>query len=223
MDRLRVFRFSLRSLAILFLGIAIGLAVSRVPSRISSNVAPSVAHSSRDYLVEPPDVLQITVSSGHAAPPVLAGQFMVAPDGNVELGVFGKVMAARRSVLDVRDSIAAAVRLSHPHAAVTVDVANYNSKNYYMIKKGNGADQVLRLPFTGVDRVRDALSRLGPDVDLSRQNIWIARPGSPSRTPEIIEIDLGAVAAGASAADNHQMLPGDRLIVSEEPMAGFRP
>jgi polysaccharide export outer membrane protein len=181
-------------------------------------VVPSEAYSFllSEYLIEPPDVLRITVISDPTISPVLSGDFPVTPDGKVNLGAFGQVTITGQSVADARNVIAAAVRPSHPSPTVIVEIVDYNSKAYYLVHDIDGADNVLRLPFTGNDDVLNALSQLDAKVDLSQRNIWISRPSPPPGRPEILKIDLDVIAAGANPTVNYQMLPGDRLFVSSK-------
>src|SRR5439155_16349210 len=60
------------------------------------------------YIIEPPDVLLIEFTRG-VAPRPLRGEFLVGPDGTVNLGTYGQVRVGGLTVPQARDAIAAAL------------------------------------------------------------------------------------------------------------------
>src|SRR5262249_33101479 len=60
---------------------------------------------------------------------------------------------------------------------LTLDVAAYNSKYYYVITDGAGyGEQVIRFPYTGNETVLDAVSQIqGLPAVSSKKRVWVAR------------------------------------------------
>ena len=195
------------------------------------------------YVIEPPDILLIRASRAITLPTQpMDGQHLVKMDGNVNLGIYGEVFLAGRTVEQARDAVAAALLarrvkgkdpkdLTNPMAKDTeltvedikrelqVDVLAYNSKFYFIIIDGGGyGERVFRLPFTGNETVLDAMSQIGglPEVS-SRKNMWIAR-ATPADCdhPNILPIDWRGITRLASARTNYQVFPGDRIFVKAD-------
>lgn len=194
------------------------------------------------YVIEPPDILLIRASRAITLPTQpLDGQHLVKPDGFVNLGIYGEVFLAGRTVEQARDAVAAALLarrvkgkapadLEKPMAKedvlsiddikreLQVDVLAYNSKFYFIIIDGGGYGQrVFRLPFTGNETVLDAMSQIGglPEVS-SKKNLWIARATSCDAPPNILPIDWRGITEFGSARTNYQVFPGDRIFVKAD-------
>jgi len=202
-------------LGILFVGLAMGLALFRVslhfgPRNESHAYLP-------EYLIEPPDLLSVRVS-GTDGLPLLEGEFIVGPDGAVNLGPSGLVPLAGCSINEARYRIRKCV---NPKSLVTLKVVRYNSKVYYLIHDTNGTDEVIRMPFTGTDNVLDAIADFR-DGNLSMKNIWISRPSPTRADVEILAVDFKAIATKADPTNNYQLLPGDRLFVSSKAVPASR-
>jgi len=164
-----------------------------------------------EYVIEPPDLLRVTVSRADGLPPV-DGEFMVAPDGGVNLGTPAPISLAGCSINEARSRIR---KCYHPESSVTLKVVGCNSKVYYLIHDIKGTDEVVSIPLTGADTVLDALANFR-DGNLSRKNIWISRP-SPTRTGvEVLNVDFKAITTKSDPTMNYQLLPGDRLFVSSK-------
>jgi polysaccharide export outer membrane protein len=198
------------------------------------------------YVIRPPDVLLIELlpqfsrdenmklklqNIGLLNQPIF-GQHLVRPDGMVELGVYGPVPVAGRTVAEARDEIVKVIR-SRLDPKITakdvadylkVDILSYNSSVYYVITDGAGlGQQVYRFPVTGHETVLDAISNInGLPVVASPRRIWVARknPGHPG--PEsILPVDWKGVSEYGATTTNWQLMPGDRVFVQSDPMRRF--
>jgi len=78
------------------------------------------------------------------------GQHLVRPDGTVELGIYGPVLVAGRTLQQAREEVARVIhsRLDPKKATVEdvvnnlkVDILTYNSSVYYVITDGAGLGQ----------------------------------------------------------------------------------
>ena len=125
-------------------------------------------------LREPEVSVQLARVSG-AQP--LTGQYLVGPDGTINLRQYGLVHVAGKTVTEAR--LAIQKHLTHflDSPELSVDVVAYNSKVYYVITQGAGmGDNVRRFPVTGNETVLDAISQVNGLSQLSSTQIWIARP-----------------------------------------------
>ena len=150
----------------------------------------------------------------------LTAQYLVGPDGTINLRQYGLVHVAGLTVTEAR--LAIQKHLSHylDSPELSVDVVAYNSKVYYIITQGAGiGDNVRRFPVTGNETVLDAISQINGLSQLSSTHIWIARPAPGGfGCQQVMPIDWAAITQGASTATNYQVLPGDRLFIAQDEM-----
>jgi len=171
-------------------------------------------------LREPSVSVQLARVSG--AQPV-TGQYLVGPDGTVNLRQYGVVHLAGKTVTEARMAIQDHLKQYLDSPEVSVDVVAYNSKVFYIITQGAGSgDSVRRLPITGNECVLDAISQINGLSPVSSKKIWIARPAPHNfGCQQILPVDWDAIAQGAQTATNYQLLPGDRLYVAEDELVTF--
>ncbi len=163
------------------------------------------AHDLPEYVIE-------VFASAPDGTHLVQGQYVVGPDGTVNLGPHGSLCIAGDRISTAELKLQ---RQLGTGTSVAVKIGSYNSKVFYLIYNANGSDQVIRLPYTGTDNVLDALTNYR-EGDLSNQNIWISRPRHSSEKPMIIPIDFDAITVQANPKENYQLLPGDRLFVSSK-------
>ena len=168
-------------------------------------------------LAEPEVSVQLARASGTQP---ITGAYLVGPDGTVNLRQYGMVHVAGKTLAEAK--VAAEQHLSHflDSPEVSVDVAAYNSKVYYIITEGAGmGDNVVRVPVTGNETVLDAISQIQGLSQLSSKNIWIARPAPGGfGCEQTLPVDWDAITRGATTATNFQLMPGDRVFIAEDPM-----
>ncbi len=171
-------------------------------------------------LREPSVSVQLARVSG--AQPV-TGQYLVGPDGTINLRQYGVVHIAGMTVTEARIAVQNHLRQFLDSPELAVDVIAYNSKVFYIITQGAGmGDNVRRLPITGNECVLDAISQVNGLSQVSSKKIWIARPAPHNfGCQQILPIEWDAVTAGAQTATNYQLLPGDRLFVAEDELITF--
>ena len=147
----------------------------------------------------------------------VTGQHLVGPDGRVNLATYGSVYVAGMTIEQATEAIEKQLSLELEDPEVFVDILAYNSKVYYIITQGGGfGDNVVRAPITGNETVLDAVSAIGGISQVSSTNIWIARPApNGMECQQILPVDWHEITMGASTATNFQLLPGDRLYISE--------
>jgi polysaccharide biosynthesis/export protein len=153
----------------------------------------------------------------------VSGQYLVGPDGTINLRTYGVVHVAGKTVTDIKIALQKHLGQFFDSPEVSVDVLGYNSKVFYVITDGAGSgDNVRRIPITGNETVLDALAAIGGLSQFSSKEVWVARPAPGDfGCEQILPVDYAAITRGGSAATNYQLLPGDRVFVAEDHMIAF--
>ncbi len=174
----------------------------------------------RQFLNEPVVTLSTIQTSGKQS---ITGEYLVGPDGTVNLGVYGRVFVTGCTIEMARARIEQHLSRYLLSSEVSVDVTGYNSKTYYIITEGAGfGDGVSRFPVTGNETVLDAISQINGLSQVSSKKIWISRP-APQQLgcDQILPVDWVSITKGGSTATNYQVLPGDRIFVAEDHLVAF--
>jgi len=153
-----------------------------------------------------------------AAQQIITGEHLVAPDGMVNLGLYGRVYVAGMTLDAARSAIEQHLAPHFDEPQVSLDVFVYNSKFFYIINEGAGFGQtVSRIPITGNETVLDAIAMIGGLDQTASTKLWISRP-APSGVAfdQVLPIDWNAITRGAATSTNYQLLPGDRLFIAED-------
>jgi polysaccharide export outer membrane protein len=151
----------------------------------------------------------------------IRGEHLVRPDGTIGLGSYGSVYVTGMSLEQAKAQIETHLSKYLLKPSVSIDVAGFNSKVYYVIFDGGGfGEQVIRLPVTGNETVLDAIGQVyGLPPVASRRRIWIARPSAgDDGCDQILPVDWKAITRLGSSAKNYQVLPGDRIYVDSRPL-----
>jgi polysaccharide export outer membrane protein len=147
----------------------------------------------------------------------IRGEHLVRQDGKVTLGTYGSVYVAGLTTSEAKDVIEQHLSRYLLDPEISLDVAGYNSKVYYVIFDQDGfGEQVIRLPITGNETVLDAIGELkGLPPGTDRRRIWVARPSPADHNcSQLLPVDWQAITKGGMTATNYQLLPGDRVYVS---------
>jgi polysaccharide biosynthesis/export protein len=154
----------------------------------------------------------------------IRGEYIVRLDGTIGLGNYGDIRVVGMNLRTAKAAIEAHLSAKLLNPDVSVDVAAYNSKLYYVIYDGGGrGQQVIRLPITGNDTILDAIAQLnGLSPVSSQHHMWLARPSPAAMNlQQRIDIDWVGITQGAATATNYQLFPGDRLYVKAMPLVTF--
>jgi polysaccharide export outer membrane protein len=222
---------------------AVGCQTVRTPEeQIAATPIPRELNkiSMPDYVVSPPDLLQVEVFVPPNVPfRPITGERLVRPDGTITLGWYGDVYVNGLTIKEVKTKIIIHLRdyLSDEALGlvgedqngnpieippensdrVFVDVAAYNSQVYYVQGDVNAPG---RLPITGNDTVLDAINYAGglaPTASIP--NVRLVRPAPPgSCTPQLLPVNLAAIIQEGDTTTNYQLMPGDRLWVGRDPI-----
>lgn len=86
------------------------------------------------YRIEPPDVLQIELLKPTSGAASLTGPYLVGPDGTINLRRYGVVHMAGKTMIEARRALQKHLAQYFDSPEVSVDIAAYNSKVYYVGK-----------------------------------------------------------------------------------------
>ncbi len=146
----------------------------------------------------------------------VTGQYLVGPDGTVNLRRYGAVHLAGKSVTEAKAEVERHLSQFFDAPRAAVDVLAYNSKVYYVIAEGAGmGDTVVRVPISGKETVLDAISAIGGLTQLSSKEIWVARPSpGSSGCDQILPVDWDAITRSGITETNYQLMPNDRVFIA---------
>jgi polysaccharide export outer membrane protein len=149
----------------------------------------------------------------------IRGPHIVTPDGKVRLGIYGSVVVAGLTLPQAKHAIESHLGLYLATPEVSLDVAAYNSKVYYVVFDGGGNGlSIIRLPVTGNDTVLDALAQVGGLSSIAdKDRIWVARPPAGcAEKDQIMPVDLVGIVSRGRTETNYQLFPGDRIFVKAD-------
>ena len=195
------------------LGAAYG--VVRVAGMTADEATEAITGQLNRILKNPLVSVQLARTAGTQS---ITGIYLVAPDGTINLRQYGTVHLAGKTLLECRLEIQRHLRQFFDSPEVSVDMAGYNSKVYYIITEGAGlGDNVVRVPVTGNETVLDAIGQVGGLSQLSSKEIWVARPAPGNfGCEQILPVDWVAISRGGSTATNFQLMPGDRVFIADD-------
>jgi polysaccharide export outer membrane protein len=158
-----------------------------------------------------------------AAQQQIAGDHLVAPDGKVNLGTYGRVRVVGMTMEEAKVAIENHLAESIENPQIALDVLGYNSKVYYVVTQGAGlGDQVIILPSRGNETVLDAIGQIQGLQSNNSTRMWVARPGRNGfGGDQVLPVDWIAVTQRGDISTNYQIMPGDRVYVSEDKLVAF--
>ena len=153
----------------------------------------------------------------------IAGEHLVAPDGTINLGAYGRVRVVGLTIDEAKASIEAHLSARFSDPEVAVDVYGYNSKVYYVVTQGAGlGDQIVQFPVTGNETALDAISQIQGLQANHSTRMWIARPGKNGcGGDQILPVDWLSITQRGDVTTNYQVMPGDRVYVAEDKLVAL--
>src|SRR5690348_8600121 len=141
-----------------------------VPRELDKTVLPA-------YIVEPGDVLLVQPVDLDSPVRIPSDQ-TVLPDGKIDLGKYGRLIVAGKSVEQIEPLVQAAVKAQTPEAGpINVRLVGRVSKVYYVLGQVNAPGS---FPLQGRETVLDGLVAAGGlNIRASRANIILSRPTAP--------------------------------------------
>jgi polysaccharide biosynthesis/export protein len=187
---------------------------------LSLEEAARAIESHLKNLIRDPATVTVSLAQFRAMQQI-RGSHLVKSDGTVMLGLYGSVRVAGMTLAQARAAIEAHLSSYLLKPEVSVDVAGFNSKVYYVVTDGGGlGEQVARVPTTGNETVLDAVSQIGGLSGVSsKKRIWVSRPSpAGSCRPQVLPVDWCAITRGGESDTNYQLLPGDRVYIMADPL-----
>jgi protein involved in polysaccharide export with SLBB domain len=164
------------------------------------------------YVVEPGDGLLIQPVDLDS-PVRLPGDQVVLPDGTIQLGKYGRLQVAGKSVEDIERDVRALIQSQTKDAGViTVRLVNRQSKVYYVLGEVNAPGA---FPYNGRETVLDGILAAGGLTDrASRRDIILARPTPPDHGRVVLPVCYREIVQLGDTTTNYQLAPGDRIYVA---------
>lgn len=168
--------------------------------------------SSRDYILHPPDEIQIHCSE---ATQIDGQSQQIRPDGRISFEGVGELYAAGKTPAqianEIREKLLDLYQLEG-NQPVDVRVVAFRSKRYYVLGQvGSPGPQV----YTGRDTILGALALAGsPTVMAWGDRIQVIRPSAVGNVkPKIFEFKYDRAAAHGDASKDVLLQPGDVIYV----------
>jgi polysaccharide export outer membrane protein len=192
----------------------------RVAGMTIPEATEAISRKLQDVLSKPDVSVQLAKTAGTQP---ITGQYLVAPDGTINLRQYGILPVAGKTLTEIRTDLKKLLSRYFDSPDPTVDVIAFNSKSFYVITEGAGlGDNVRRVPITGNETVLDALSMVNGLSQVSSTKIWIARPAPGGfGCEQILPVEYDAIVQGGSTATNYQIMPGDRVFIAEDNVSAF--
>jgi polysaccharide export outer membrane protein len=168
-------------------------------------IGSAVAFGGDDYLVQPGDMLTVSVWKETD----LTSDLLVRPDGNISMPLVGEVEAARHTVEQVRAVIDQRLRKFIPDPSVTVIVKQTMGDQIFVIGKVNKPGQY---PINRPVDVMQALSLAGGTTPFASVNgiLVLRRDGAREVT---LKFRYGDIERGRNLQQNILLRSGDTVVV----------
>jgi polysaccharide biosynthesis/export protein len=165
-----------------------------------------------EFRVEPGDGLLILPSELESKVRLPSDQTVLA-DGTIDLGKYGRLYVAGKSVPEIEAAVQAAVKKVEDDEEVgfiDVRLVNRQSKAFYVLGEVTTPG---KFQLVGNETVLDGILTAGGMTDRSSwRDVILVRPIGDG-TGWVLKVDIGAVIRLGEAATNYQLCPGDRIYV----------
>lgn len=178
-----------------------------VPRELAMELLPA-------HIVEPGDTLLVQPVELDA-PVRLPPDQPVQPDGTIDLGKYGRPVAAGKTLPEVEAIVRDAIKAKEKDApAVTVRLLARPGNVFYVLGEVNAPGA---FPITGHDTVLSAITQAGgPTRRASEQNIILSRPTAPEGCRLVYPVCYTNIVQLGDTTTNYQLRPGDRIFVASK-------
>ncbi len=193
--------------------------------------------SAGEYRVYPPDVIAV---QSVFVQEINDLQQQVRPDGMINLPLLGEVYVAGKTPGEIEESVRKAAQEYYDQVDVTINVAGYNSQNFYVL------GQVGRpgpMPWTGRDTLLEVLARAQPTQEAWPERVAVIRPpqesiggympkkkavyyqvtgledADPNKQPSVMTVNYTAMVTRGDMSKNIILQPNDIIYVEANPFA----
>jgi protein involved in polysaccharide export with SLBB domain len=163
------------------------------------------------YIVEPGDVLLVQPVNLDS-PVRLPGDQTVLPDGTIQLGRYGQIIVAGKTIAQIETEVRAQILAQEKEAGpITVRLVTRVSKVYYVLGEVNAPGA---FPLQGRETVLDAILAAGGLNDkASRKFITLSRPTPPDGCRVVLPVCYNEIVQIGDTSTNYQIANGDRIFV----------
>jgi polysaccharide export outer membrane protein len=193
-----------------------------------------------DYVVEPPDLIFVSLEGGLPGRPLL-GERLVRPNGTISLGWYGDVAAAGFTVVEIKERVIAQLQkfirdeqlglvefdasgepvvdattgrpkqiAPNDSKKVRVEITQCNSKSFYVHGAIPSPGCYL---LAGSQNILEAITAAGgPGRDAELAKVRLYRADSRGE-PACFTVDVDQIRLGKIPSDEHLLKAGDRLVV----------
>jgi protein involved in polysaccharide export with SLBB domain len=178
-----------------------------VPRELAKTVLPA-------YHVEPGDALLVQPADLDS-PVRLPSDQTVLPDGRIDLGKYGRLQVAGRTVDEIESMVQEEIKAQVADAGpITVRLISRVSKVYYVLGQVNAPGS---FPLQGRETVLDGLVAAGGlNTRASRSNIILSRPTVPDGCRVVLPVCYRQIVQLGDTSTNYQLQPGDRIYVPSQ-------
>ncbi len=166
-----------------------------------------------DYIVQPPDRLEITSPN---APEVDGEDARVNPDGKVTLKLIGDIKVAGLTPVEIARKLETNLRKYYQRPVVSVTVVERNSKRIYVF--GEVAAPGPRV-YTGRDTVLSVLGAAQPTFAAWADRTHVIRPSHEDGKRRVMIVNANDIMKRGQLEHNFHLLEGDILYVPPTPLA----
>jgi len=178
--------------------------------------SPAVEQSSlivtRDYVIGPEDVLEITVWRNQDLSKVVA----VRPDGRISLPLIGDVMAVGRTAVQLSDTIAAKLKEFKENPQVSILVKEVNSYVIYVLGE---VTKPGKYPLKSKTKLLQAITVAGGFTAVAARNkLVVFRIDGNGEKDLKIKASYDDIILRDGSTQNIELKPGDTIVVPSETM-----
>jgi polysaccharide export outer membrane protein len=191
---------------LLVLSLAYGWAAGEAPAQAAAGkTADEIKGNDTDYIIGPGDQLDISVWKDEAMTKVVA----VLPDGKIHFPLIGEVIAAGKTVAQLKHEMEVRILPYVPEVVLSVDIRQVNSMLIYVIGRVNNPG---RLVLNAQVNVLQALATAGGlNPFAKRCKIKIFR--QEAQDTKIFKFDYDDVSNGKHLEQNIFLERGDVIVV----------
>lgn len=169
------------------------------------------------HVLEPGDSISVEATEMEVPVPLPVGDLRILPEGVIELGRYGRLVAAGKTVpqieAEIRKLIEAESREKDKAKAIVVSVrlVGHESKVYYVLGEVGAPGM---FPIIGRETVLDGILTAGGITrQASTHNIILSRPTPPDNCRVVLPVCYDDIVQIGDTSTNYQLQPGDRIYV----------
>jgi polysaccharide export outer membrane protein len=171
-----------------------------------------------EYRVEPGDMLVVEPVDFDSTMR-LPGDQTVLADGTIELGRYGRLQVADRTIAEIEADVQRRIDEVHrqddpkPEGSTRISVRldQAESKIYYVLGEVNAPGA---FPLVGRETILDAIVKAGGLADrANRHSILLSRPTPPESCRIVLPVCYKQIVQLGDTTTNYQIQPGDRIFV----------